>query len=266
MAKQSRNVLKNFFKNGNLLSQREFSDLIDSSWNINDDGLNKTNDEGLQLSPVGASQKIMSFYSNNIDEHPNWQLGIDLNQTHGLSLLQPEKESTPALFLSDNGNVGIHTTAPATTLDIHGSLSSKARIGTYKIGKVKADAQWHTILSGLQGCNVFEIVAEAKGNPGDGNYTLAHAIAMKAGDGGTIKVVKSSNRWFDFRDKIRFRWQGTPDNYSLQIRTGKHYFLKTETKDTAKSVKKNAQHTTEVNDLKFHICRLWDDNLTFDSE
>jgi len=242
--------LKNYFKNGNLLSQSEFSDLIDSSWNINDDGLNKTNDDGLQLGP-GTSQKILSFYKSSLDKEPNWQIAIDLNQVKGLSFVQPGKENTPVLFFSDQGNIGIETTEPAVKLDVKGSICSSARVGSYKIGKVRADAEWHDILSGLTGCNVFEIVAEAKGNSGDGNYTLAHSIAMNANQGksGKIKVLSSSYRWFDFRDKIMLRWQGTPGNYSLQIRTGKHYFLSEDKK--------------EFNFIRFHICRLWDDNLNF---
>jgi hypothetical protein len=252
MAKQSRNVLKNFFKNGNLLSQSEFSDLIDSSWNINDDGMNRTNEEGLQLGPVGASQKIISFYKNNIDENPQWQLAIDFNQSNGLSFVRPGKEHKPALFLGNNGKMGIETIKPMAKLHVEGSVASESRVGVYKVGKVKADAEWHTILSDLKDCTVFEIVAQAKGNIGDGNYTMAHAVAINANQGknGKIKVIKSSFRWFDIRDKILFRWQGEPTNYSLQIRTGKHYFLTNDKKD--------------CNYLKFHVCKLWDDGLNFD--
>jgi hypothetical protein len=252
MTRQSRNVLKNFFKNGNLLSQSEFSDLIDSSWNINDDGMNKTSEEGLQLGPGSTSQKILSFYKNSLEEQPNWQLSINFNQSSGLSFVQPGKEATPGLFLGDDGNIGLGTSRPMTKLDVRGTVGSFSRVGSYKIGKVKADAEWHTILSGLKDCNIFEIIAEAHGNSGDGNYTMAHAIAINANQGshGKISVIHSSFRWYDFRDKIRFRWNGKPGNYSLQVRTGKHYFL---TKDKK-----------EFNYLRFHVCRLWDDHLNFD--
>jgi hypothetical protein len=253
MPQQSRNVLKNFFKNGSLLSQSEFSDLIDSSWNINDDGMRKTSAEGLQLAPEGTSQKILSFYESHIDDEPNWQLSINHGQTRGLGFVQPNKEDEPALFLADNTHVGIGNANPMTQLDIKGTVCSSGRVGGYKIGQVKADAEWHTILSGLKECNSFEIVAEARGNSGDGNYTMAHAIALNANQGksGKIKVVNSSFRWFDFRDKILFRWRGNPNNYELQIRTGKHYYLNAEKKD--------------FNYIKFHVCRLWDSNLTFEN-
>ncbi len=252
MTIQSRNVLKNFFKNGSLLTQSEFSDLIDSTWNINDDGLNRTSEEGLQLGPGGISQKIVSFYKNNLDENPGWQIAINTNQSNGLSFIQPGKETNPSLFFDDNGNIGLGTINPMAKLDIRGSVCSSGRVGGYRIGKVRADAEWHTILSGLKECNAFEIVAEAKGNSGDGNYSIAHAIALNASQGrkGKIKVINSSFSWFDFRDKIMFRWQGTPDSYSLQIRTGKHYFM---TKDKK-----------EFNYIRFHVCRLWDDKLNFE--
>lgn len=251
MPKQSRNVLKNVFKNGNLLSEMNFLDLIDSTWNINDDGLGKSIEEGLQIGPSGNSQKIISLYKNNLDGDPKWQIAIDINQSSGLSFIQPELDNTPLLFLDEAKKVGIGTSTPKTTLDIQGCISSSSRVGTYRIGKVKADAQWHEILSGLKGCNVFEIVAEAKGNIQDGNYSLIHAIAMNAdaGQSGTIKMTHTSYRWFDFRDKIKLRWRGVPGNYSLEIKTGKHYFLTEDQK--------------EANQIRFHICRLWDDKLEF---
>lgn len=253
MAQQSRNVLKNFFKNGNLLSQAEFSDLIDSTWNLNDDGMRKTSHCGLQLAPEGASQKILSFYENHVDDEPDWQLAINHTNDKGLGFVQPNKEEQPALFLGENGNIGVGTTKPRAQLDVNGCLSSKSRVGSYKVGQVRADAEWHTILSGLKESNAFEIVAEAKGNAGDGNYAMAHAIALNAHQGhkGKIKVVNASFRWYDFRNRILFRWQGEPQNYTLQIRTGTHYFM-----DSKRQ---------EYNYIRFHVCRLWDGQLGFES-
>ncbi|HTF81885.1 MAG TPA: hypothetical protein VL947_09175 [Cytophagales bacterium] len=253
MAQQSRNVLKNFFKNGNLLSQSEFSDLIDSTWNINDDGIGKTSQEGLQLAPGASSRKVISIYEGGMGSAPNWQIAINASQNKGLSIVQPGHEAQPALFVGDEGKVGIATATPMTHLEVNGSMGSKHRVGTYKVGKVRADAEWHTLLSGLQGNNAFEIVAEARGNDGDGNYAMAHAIALNAFQGrrGKIKVINASFRWYDFRNRILLRWLGTPYDYTLQMRTGTHYFLNKDTK--------------EYNHIRFHICRLWDDQLHFET-
>lgn len=64
MAMKDRNTLKNYFRKGNLPSEANFENLIDSSVNKIDDGFSKTEDEGLMLSNIGESEKIISFYEN----------------------------------------------------------------------------------------------------------------------------------------------------------------------------------------------------------
>jgi hypothetical protein len=92
MKPQNRKVLRNYFKNGKLLTEEQFSDLIESSWNKIDDGINKNDTEGLQLNPGGTSQNIISFYKNTLEGSPDWQLAINLRQSKGLGFTQPGKE------------------------------------------------------------------------------------------------------------------------------------------------------------------------------
>jgi hypothetical protein len=248
MPVRNRNTLKNFFRNGKSPSEMEFSDLIDSTWNKVDDGLSKTESDGLKLSPYGNSSNIMSFYEGLTDPDPNWQISINPDNSNCLAVIQPGSENSPSMVFADSGKVGVKTFAPRAELDVAGNICSAGRVGGLKIGKVPADANWHTVITSLKGFNAFEIMAAAEGNPGEGNYSMAHAIALNANQGskGTIKVVSSTYGWFDFRDKISFRWKGTPDNYILQMRTGKHYFLTGDKK---------------FNYLSFHICRLWDSRI-----
>ena len=248
MPVRNRNTLKNFFRNGKSPAETEFSDLIDSTWNKVDDGMSKTERDGLKLSPQGNSSKIISFYTGITDPDPNWQVAINPENNQGLAIVQPGQEKTPSMVFADTGKVGIKTFVPRADLDVAGNICANGRVGGLKIGKVPADASWHTILTGLKGFNAFEIVAAAEGNPREGNYSMAHAIALNANQGrkGTIKVIHSTYGWFDFRDKINFRWKGTPDQYVLQIRTGKHYFL---------------SGNKQLNFLRFHICRLWDNTI-----
>lgn len=245
MPVRNRNTLKNFFRNGKALSEMEFSDLIDSTWNKVDDGMSRTDHEGLKVSPTGNSAMIMSFFEGITAPTPSWQVSVNAQNTKGLAFVQPGREKVPTLTLADSGRVGVKTASPRTDLDVGGNLAARGRIGGFRVGKVPADAQWHTIVSGLKGFNAFEIMAAAQGNPGEGNYAMAQAIALNANQGrrGKIKVINTTYGWLDFRDKIRFRWRGTPEEYSLQVRTGKHYFL---------------NHDRALNYIRFHIGSLWD--------
>jgi hypothetical protein len=245
MPVRNRNTLKNFFRNGKSPSEMEFSDLIDSTWNKMDDGMSRADSEGLKLPPTGNSSTIMSFYEGITDPDPNWQIAINPDNNNGLVIAQPGKEKAPAMVFADSGRVGIKTFSPRVDFEVAGNISSTGRTGGLRIGKIPADAHWHTVVAGLKGFNAFEIVAAAEGNAGEGNYSMAHAIALNANQGGrgTVKVITSTYGWFDFRDKIRFRWKGSPDKYVLQIRTGKHYFLTGDKK---------------LNYIRFHICSLWD--------
>lgn len=248
MPVRNRNTLKNFFRNGKSPSETEFTDLIDSTLNKVDDGISKTENEGLKLAPNGHSSAIMSFYETLTDQDPNWQIGINMEYSNGLAIVQPGHKDSPSLVFADSGGLGVKTFVPRTELDVAGNICSTGRVGGLRIGKVPADANWHTLLKNLKGFNAFEIMAAAEGNEGEGNYSMAHAIALNANQGrrGTIKVINSSYRWFDFRDKIKFRWIGESNNYSLQIRTWKHYFLTGDKK---------------INFLRFHIGRLWDSSI-----
>jgi hypothetical protein len=245
MPVRNRNTLKNFFRNGKSPSEMEFSDLIDSTWNKVDDGMSKTDNEGLKLSPAGSSSKIISFFEGIAAPDANWQIAINPDNNDGLAIVQPGRESTPSMVFAGSGKIGVKTFSPRTDFEVAGNISSAGRTGGLRLGKVPADANWHTVIHGLKGFNAFEIVAAAEGNTGEGNYSMAHAIALNANQGnrGTVKVITSTYGWFDFRDKIRFRWKGTPGNYALQIRTGKHYFLTGDKK---------------FNYIRFHICSLWD--------
>ena len=248
MPVRNRNTLKNFFRNGKSPSEMEFSDFIDSTWNKVDDGMSKTDNEGLKLSPTGNSSKIISFFEGITDPDPNWQIAINHDNSKGLAMVKPGHEESPSIVFADSGRVGVKTFTPRTDLEVAGNIASSGRMGGLRIGKVPADAEWHTIVPGLKGFNAFEIVAAAEGNTGEGNYSMAHAMALNANQGksGTIKIVTSTYGWFDFRDKIRFRWKGTPESYVLQVRTGKHYFLTGDKK---------------FNYIRFHICSLWDNRV-----
>ena len=62
MAKKNRRTLKRFFSEGSLPTEDQFGDLIDSSLNTIDEGLDKTPQNGLELSLVGDHDRLISFF------------------------------------------------------------------------------------------------------------------------------------------------------------------------------------------------------------
>jgi len=250
----NRETLKNFFRKGRFPSEAHFSALIDSTINKIDDGFNKTEDNGLQVSPQGSSDSLVSFFRTIADENPKWQIGLrDNAEVEGLSFdfVKENRDGSRTeeniLFLSENGEVGIKQSKPRMTLDVNGTLGIKNRMGTYALGEVDGDGQWYTIIDHLTGLQAFEILAIVEGPRNRGRYALTHAIAISAygKSCSRIQQIKATHRkllfWPWIWDQIDFRWSGDIYNYGLQVRTRSPY------KHPEKGVSR----------IQYHINCLW---------
>lgn len=215
-----RETLKSFFKKGSFPSEVNFADLLDSTVNKVDDGFEKNRDDGLKLSPQGSSKTLISFFEKINHKNPSWSVKINPNSAKGLSFSGFDGKSN--LFIEKGGNVGIGTTNPKQKLDVKGMVAMEGRIGTYKKGFAPADKSWTTILSGLSGCQAFEIMAHASSRKGAGKYAIAHVIAVSAYGTGA-NVIRETQAYFATgwasSNKIMFRWVGEVEDYSLEVRT-----------------------------------------------
>lgn len=218
MAKRNRETLKNFFKKGSLPKEEHFSDLIDSSLNIIDEGFAKSMKKGLEVRSVGDSENLISFFNKTEEDTPNWTIALN-KQTDNLEILNKDNER--ALSISSDGKIGVGTKTPEYTFDINGVLAAKANIGTFKAGKAPADGKWHPILSDLKGCQALEIMAGV-GKKGSGNYALAHTIALNTFF--SKKRIKTQQAYYSRRcNRIQFRWTGDKSAYNLEMRTRMDY-------------------------------------------
>src|SRR5215204_5404119 len=120
MSLQNRNSLKTFFKKGQLPSEGNFFDLIDSMINKVDDGMSKTLDDGLKLSPIGGSDKLISFYKSIEEKSPAWSLNINQGDQN-LNFNNHVGDSI--LTLSNAGKVGVNNNNPEMELDVNGSVA-----------------------------------------------------------------------------------------------------------------------------------------------
>lgn len=214
MAKRNRKTLKNFFKKGQMPSEENFSDLIDSMVNIVDEGFNKSINEGLEISPVGESSKLITFYQDIEDKNPIWSCETQKDKNN-LSI--NNKKGEKVFVLNEEGNVGVNSENPKTELDVNGVISYKGKTGTYKNGYVPADGKWHKIISNLDGCQAFEVMAGV-GKKKTGKYALMHAFALSTFN--SKNQIKYHQSFFKtLCNTIKLRWTGSMHNYALEMKT-----------------------------------------------
>lgn len=197
MGEQTRHTLREFFKAGRLPTEDHFTDLVDSMLNMKDEGFRKTVGNGLEVTALGESSSLMSFYRNVDRQNPVWTLahgkeGRRLEIGQGV---QPgDDRPAPALCLhveetaARDGipagraqRVGVNIEHPRHTLHVAGIAAAEGRVGTYveeRNASCLADGEWHTVVDGLTGCHAFEVMAGVGGGRGSGRFALLHAVAL----------------------------------------------------------------------------------------
>lgn len=243
-----RESLKSLFGKGTMPNADHFSSLIESTINKVDDRISKDIKNGLVLysekdSSNKTQYKLLSFKRSIQDVIPTWSFHMPNDKPDGIAFVETisSNEEKPRLFFQKEGNIGINTLAPQTTLDVKGILGADTRVGTYALNTVPADGKWHDIISDVDGCSAFEVVAQV-GKKHSGKYALVHAHALSTFGRSRNKIRKTQacyNWWW--WNKIAIRWTGSTYNYKLQIRTRSNY---------GQNIK-----------IKFHITNLWDNDV-----
>ncbi|MEX6627294.1 hypothetical protein [Tenacibaculum salmonis] len=240
----NRQSLKTLFAAGARPKESNFFSLIDAMLNKVDDGISKNEKDGLVLAPKGEdSNKVISFYDNVEDELPQWSVALGQNEDNDLSIEAPitNTKAITAISFKKSGAIGIGTKKPRTTLEVTGVLGADTRIGTYKIGTISADGHWHDIVTGLDGCIAFEVMAQV-GKAKAGRYALLHAHALSTFGKSHHKIRKTQAHYGWFWNKIDIRFTGSTYDYKLQMRTKSDY-------GTGQNI-------------QYHITKLWDTDIS----
>ncbi len=227
MAKKNRDILKKFFSEGNLPEEGHFADLIDSMVNRIDDGISSTPEAGLRITPQGDQGRLISFFAKDDANVPMWSIRLDRSN----NILSIKNRNGESVFSAkEDGYIGLGTDSPQTRLDVMGVVSMTGRRGIYRGDGAEqngpiikpADGKWHKLLTHLDGCRGFEILA-GTGVKNSGRYALMHAIALNCfnGRGRKIKTVHATHRWF--WQRIALKWTGNIDDYDLEIKTWMNY-------------------------------------------
>ncbi|WP_296426459.1 hypothetical protein [Yoonia sp.] len=233
MTKKDRTTLKAFFRDGALPTAEHYRDLIDSGVNQIEDGFSKTPTDGLRLTSVGGSVRMISLYEGLSAQDPAWIIdhGKDSSSLH-FKRGAETAQKLPGISFSPDGRLGVKTDTPEWRLDVDGVQRSRGRIGfaSDEIPHIPADSKWHDITDEMTGCQAFDVMAGVGGDENAGRYSMVHAIAMNAYHPrnwllnmvfGRRRIRAQTAMYGSYADRIRLRWVATPKrhHFKLQMRT-----------------------------------------------
>lgn len=273
MTQRNRKTLTKNFADGSLPTEEAFGDLIDSMVNILDDGLEKTPRDGLKIAQMDKDYKLLTFYDTITVKDPLWSVAFSMpaiggeagggqnlnffygaNNATGLTLAKTSESDTrdenPGESLI---RIGVNNNNPEHAIDAEGVVASNGRIGREggeEKKEVLADGTWYPIVTGLEGCHAFEVMAGV-GKPGSGRYALLHAFALSTFNSKKGNITSHQAYYSSKCDRIELRWSGSAQDYSLEMRTSCSYM---------KKAAKNDEKGGEIR-VRFYITRLWFDPL-----
>lgn len=261
MTKRNRRTLAEYFANGRLPRQEAFSDLIDSMVNLVDDGFEKTPRDGMKIAQLENGSKLISFYDEITVKSPVWSISFSIpeygggksgkNLSFGYGAHNAAGMTLAAVTAEDGADdpaetarVGINNSNPKHALDVNGVVASDGRIGREggTEHKVRADGEWHPVITGLDGCHAFEIMAGV-GKPRSGKYALLHAYALSVFNSRKSSITYHQAHFLSRCDRIDLRWTGSAHNYSLEMRTRCSY----------------EEGASEKIYVRYYLTRLWFD-------
>lgn len=218
MAKANRETLKGYFSNGKMPTGSQFGDLVDSMLNIVDDGMDRSDGNGLQLSPLEDKGPVLEFYSDMLDDKPLWEVRID-RKGGGLEI-GTGGEEPPVLTLCPDRKILLNG-----DMEVSGIVTAAAFRGNYRHGKVPADGVWHDITdeeaTDAPGCRAYRVVAGC-GLKGKGKYALTEVTAIQCY--GQHRKVYERQSWFGMHfNRLKFRWHCEGEAWRLQLRSRCNY-------------------------------------------
>jgi len=254
---ENRKTLKALFRDGALPTDNDFAALIDSMLNMSDEGFRKTPENGEEIYASVGHDALLSFYRDQFPDQALWRVALSpagdrlqfISDNQAQPLLSLEAPGTgrhgdapgdmaaskadQADPESRRGGIGIGCAEPRDMLEVAGIVASSGRRGRHAtVARIPADGKWHDVITGLEGCQGFEVVAGAGGKKGDGHFGMLHAVALSAFNPsfGLLawwrrrRGIRQTQAWWGRRcDRLELQWHGDSGRdktYALQIRTG----------------------------------------------
>ena len=211
MSQRDRKTLKSYFEKGDVPTEAQFADLIDSMPNFAEDGIRReaggwtfypTPDKPLRLalreSPASGAAWTLELTPEKC---------LTITNEKGGTVMELAQDKT----VTFHGTVrqGGDTPAPPPVPSGEGYIT------------LPADKQWHDLPVDLTregfGCRVFNIYAAFRDpDLGLNKLTLATAIWL---DFAANKIVSPQKHWWGWSGGVKIRWQASDKKLHLQLRS-----------------------------------------------
>ena len=218
---KDRETLKSYFQRGNVPTEEQFAELIDSVPNIYEDGQAKVSPtEGIRLFPLDKDGVVATVFSSDPEKpgaSPLWR--IVLTGDNGLEIRDGKDE--PVMTVDREKNVSVAGTVKAAGFLSDGG-DEEDTPGT-DILKIKANGYWQNLPveaeagQETKGCRVYRISA-CYVNSLTRKYSASEAVASHS-DGHGRKVRSPRRHWWGWSGHIKIRWKKTDGKLCLQIRS-----------------------------------------------
>lgn len=209
MDRKDRHTLKSYFQKGDVPTEEQFAELIDSVPNIVDDGEAVRTEDGWALYPLKGGKMGVSLHEA-AGEPAAWKL--TLTSDKGLAIKNEAGEAL--LELKQDKNIVLH----ASVQQEGGGDEPEPDPQDYLV--IEADKKWATlkeITDIKESSRVYTVMALYRDRE-FGICKLTRAIAICLNN--VEQWVESPRKhWWGWSGYIRLRWQADRDKTYLQIRS-----------------------------------------------
>lgn len=225
MDRKDRNTLKSYFQRGNVPTEEQFAELIDSVPNIVEDGQAVCTEKGWAFHPKAGGKMRVTLHE--AEGNPAaWTL--ELTPDKGLAIADEAGETL--LELKQGKKIILH----ASVEQEEGGTAPVPAPQDYL--EVKADKHWTDLVEIAdmkEGSRVYTVIALYRDRDlGVCKLTRATAICLNSVE---QRVESLRRHWWGWSGRIRLRWQVKDGKICLQVRStrnsysGKIYCRVTET-------------------------------------
>lgn len=209
MDRKDRNTLKSYFQKGDVPTERQFAELIDSVPNIVEDGQMVCTEEGWAFYP-GKDGKMRITLHEAEGKSAAWTL--TLTPDKGLAIANEAGETL--LELKQDKKIVLHASVEQ---EISGTEPAPV---PQDYQEIKADKCWKNLVEIAdmkEGSRVYTVIALYRDKDlGVCKLTRATAICLNSVE----QWVESPRKhWWGWSGCIRLRWQADKDKTFLQIRS-----------------------------------------------